>query len=357
MQVYPGAKAPREYRPPESVFAADSLASLASIPVTFGHPKDGVAPHNARALSIGHVTDGTPEAHVKLDGSPHEWLKTTVVITDGHAQDEIAALAAAEVSCGYSCELDFTPGVDPATGEAYDAVQKNIVYNHLALLPRGDKARAGADARIRLDNKDPMKVIKIDGKEYEFGSDAHIAKLESDHKAAMEAANARADKAEAERDTAVERADAAEKQLTDDAIDTRVLARFELLQRAAKLLPAGYNTAGKTDAQIRSDAVAAKLGATKIQGKNAAYIEARFDSLTDGEQPAQYHNPAAAPAPAPRADAASHRPLFTGPGLPFSHLANEQQRVDAQRAVLRNDEDFRAKLAKKLAGGNDAGEE
>ena len=326
------------------------------MPVTWRHPASGVDPGNYRDLQIGHVTDKAPEVHVRLDGSDQEWLKTDLVIGDGEALQQIDAAGDLEVSCGYSCVLEMTPGVAP-NGEHYDAIQRGIMFNHVAILPRGERARAGAEAKLRLDNKDDMKIIKIDGQEYEFGSDRHIAKLESDHKAALEAANARADKAEAERDTAAERADAAEKQLTNDAIDARVLARFELLQRAAKLLPAGYNTAGKTDAQIRSDAVAAKLGATKIQGKNAAYIEARFDSLTDGEQPAQYHNPAAAPAPTPRADAAPHRPLFTGPGLPFSHLANEQQRVDAQRAVLRNDEDFRAKLAKKLAGGNDAGEE
>ena len=31
----------REYRPPEEVFAAESLESFAGKPVTVGHPKDG----------------------------------------------------------------------------------------------------------------------------------------------------------------------------------------------------------------------------------------------------------------------------------------------------------------------------
>lgn len=34
----------REYRPPEEVFAADRLATLASVPVTVGHPPRGVHP-------------------------------------------------------------------------------------------------------------------------------------------------------------------------------------------------------------------------------------------------------------------------------------------------------------------------
>ena len=42
---------------------------------------------------------------------------------------------------------------------------------------------------------------------------------------------------------------------------------------------------------LLTDAVAEKIGADKLVGKSEAYIEARFDSLTDGDAPAQFHKP------------------------------------------------------------------
>lgn len=286
----------KEYRPPEEVFSDASLSSLASVPVTMGHPQEGVSPRNARMHGIGHVTDMKPETRVKVDGSPHEWVRTTLIVGDGEALSDLESRADAEdpveVSCGYSCTLEMTAGVDPVTGEHYDAIQRGIEFNHVAILPRGTKARAGADAKLRLDNKDHMKVIVIDGVEYEVGGEKHLAKLDADHKAALTAANDRADALQAKLDAASARADGLAAQVTQDALDARVEARLLLLQRAAKLLPGTYETQGKTDAQVRADAVSAALGADKIAGKSEAYIEARFDGLCDADAPAQYHNPA-----------------------------------------------------------------
>ena len=49
-----------------------------------------------------------------------------------------------ELSGGYACDLAIEDGTTPA-GEAYQAVQRNIRGNHVALV---DHARAGPDARI-----------------------------------------------------------------------------------------------------------------------------------------------------------------------------------------------------------------
>lgn len=314
----------REYRPEDEVFAADSLASLGSVPVTLNHPSESVTPENVRDYQIGHVSDTPPEARVKVDGSDELWLRAPLVISDGKVLAEIDhSDAAPEVSCGYSCELDFTPGVHPVTGEKYDAVQRNIRFNHVAILDRNTKARAGAEARLRLDGQ-AMK-IKIDGVEFEYGSEAHISKLDADHKSALKTATDRADKAEAQRDSEKERADKAEKAASVEAIDAKVEARFNLLKTASKFLPAGYETSGKSDAQIRSDAVSAKLGADKIAGKSEVYIEARFDSLSDAvvADVAVFHAPKAGEV---KADAAS-------------------------ATNLDNDENFSAHLAKLAAGG------
>lgn len=51
-----------------------------------------------------------------------------------------------ELSLGYSLDLDETPGV--WNGQPYDAIQRNIRINHLALV---EKARAGEQARLNID--------------------------------------------------------------------------------------------------------------------------------------------------------------------------------------------------------------
>jgi len=54
-----------EYRPPEEVFAADSLATLRAAPVTDGHPSEMVRADSWTALARGHV-DGAPVSEGSL---------------------------------------------------------------------------------------------------------------------------------------------------------------------------------------------------------------------------------------------------------------------------------------------------
>ena len=63
-----------------------------------------------------------------------------------------------ELSCGYNLRLDETPGV--WEGQPYDAIQRDIEINHLALV---DKARAGEQARLNIDGQghDCMKGEKL----------------------------------------------------------------------------------------------------------------------------------------------------------------------------------------------------
>jgi hypothetical protein len=134
----------REFRPPEEVFSETSLGSVSGIPVTSDHPAGGVTPTSWRALSIGHVE--TPHK----DG---EWISAPVVVADQSAIDQISqsreAGEAVELSCGYLVDTDPTPG--EYEGERYDVVQRNIRYNHLAILPRG-KAPRVSGAELRLDS-------------------------------------------------------------------------------------------------------------------------------------------------------------------------------------------------------------
>ena len=60
-----------------------------------------------------------------------------------------------ELSLGYNLDLEETPGV--WNGQQYDAIQRNIRINHLALV---QEARAGERARLNIDSRDVSKQTK-----------------------------------------------------------------------------------------------------------------------------------------------------------------------------------------------------
>lgn len=139
----------RELRPEAEVFRADSLASLALAPVTDLHPSEMVGPSNARQFAVGVC------AAPRRDGN---FVAAELTIQPADVIAKVDAGERAEISCGYSCDLDETPGV--YQGQHYDAIQRNIQYNHVALGPRG-WGRAGADVCMRLDSKDvgPVPLV------------------------------------------------------------------------------------------------------------------------------------------------------------------------------------------------------
>lgn len=130
----------RELRLPEDVFEAASMASFAMLPVTNSHPPGLLTAMDARQFQIGSVGENI---------RPHEgeWVAAPMMITDQEAIKYINA-GRQQLSCGYSCELEEVAGTHPVYGP-YDARQTKIRGNHIALV---DEARAGADARIRLDD-------------------------------------------------------------------------------------------------------------------------------------------------------------------------------------------------------------
>lgn len=323
MQTYTDEKGRtvREYRPPESVFAADSLDTLGSIPVTVGHPPAGVSPQNYRQLSVGHVSDA-PSAR-RSDG-PVEWLDTAVVVNDAETLRKVESGELAEVSMGYVADVVPESGVSPS-GEHYDAVQRNIRFNHLALLKDGH-ARAGRGARLRLDGNQeptpmlmrhddntsaaatPKQLVKVDGIDVEKGSDTHIALLERN----VTAQTKRADDATTALTAAQTlngeqkaKLDAAEAKLA--GLDVNKLVQDELAFRQ-EMLPAlpkvdangkakPYDFTGKSRDAVRADAVgpavmaeAAKLGSdAERSGYVAAHLKMKLDSA--GKAPPPLHTP------------------------------------------------------------------
>lgn len=128
----------REYRPPQEVFDAKYLGSLAGIPLTNQHPSTLLTSETATEYAVGAVSNAR-----RLDAN---WVGAVMTVWDESAKRAIKA-GRAQLSVGYSAEVYEEPG--EVNGERYDCIQRNIVANHLALC---DSARAGSEARVRLDD-------------------------------------------------------------------------------------------------------------------------------------------------------------------------------------------------------------
>jgi hypothetical protein len=299
----------REYRSPEEVFRADSVESFGQLPVTIEHPPvpGGLLdPSNTHQFQVGAV------GNLQRVGNR---MKGSIVVTDAKAQTELESGRKREISFGYVCDLDMTPGVSPE-GESYDAVQRNIIGNHCAITKM---ARGGSDLRVRMDSADAEMIsseeikipgenpapgetmstrkVKLDGMDVEVpvavadAIDSAKARLDS----ALAAQKADHDKAitEAKGETAkaVARADAAEAKIKTmsgelAAAPAKALAaakaRADLETTARGVLGSGakFDAAdGKPmdDATIKA-AVVLKLSGDDMTGKDPVYVAARFDS-------------------------------------------------------------------------------
>jgi hypothetical protein len=294
----------REYRPADEVFKADSLRTLEDAPVTDLHPSVMVDASNHGTLSRGHARDA------RQDG---KFVAAGVIVQDASLVALVEKGDRKEISCGYRCRVDMTPGISPE-GEKYDAVQRDITYNHVALLPAGT-GRAGREVALRLDAayEDStsereitiVKTIRIDGKDYVLGKRRAPAKLGEDSQKAITAANARADKAEADAATAVARADKADAALAAavarvDELEkpVREAARKDLETRAAKVLGADYKFDGVSDEQVKA-AVADKAleapAAEKTDSNGAARVSAVASTTTVAGAQKTFTVPAFAP--------------------------------------------------------------
>lgn len=132
----------REYRPESEAFHPDSLKSLEDAVVTVGHPlNEMVSPATSSRYGVGHV-----RGPGRRDG---RFVLSELAVLDAKAIGAIDARELSDISSGYTCRLEQGPGTTP-DGERYDAIQRDVRYNHVALLPAG-AGRAGRDVSLRLD--------------------------------------------------------------------------------------------------------------------------------------------------------------------------------------------------------------
>lgn len=260
LYMQPDGTVRREYRPPSEVFNEDSLVTLRGAPATIGHP-GLVNPDTWGNVTVGHVADD-----VKASG---RFVDSRVRVQRGDALKKVESKELVELSCGYVCDMDPTPGVTPQ-GEKYDAVQRNIRYNHVALLPRGG-GRAGEDVKLRMDGTD------ITGSAYAIDMELADALKEIEKlQGQLAAATARADAA-----------DAAAKQATELDIDALVQDRLNLVQDAQVVLGTDYDASGKKRSEVLGETVAKAYPNLKLDGKSEEYLEGLFLGAVDAARKGQ----------------------------------------------------------------------
>jgi hypothetical protein len=166
------------YRPAEELQDPDTIASFKLVPwvdehVMLGSSAEGLTPAEQKGVQ------GVIGEEIFFDG---EYLKANIKVFS----DKLAKLienGKKELSIGYRCLYEMTAGV--YNGERYDAIQRKIRGNHLALVEQG---RAGPDVavldhfKIAFDAKEFHKMEKEEMKEM----DKEEMSLEACHKMIME---------------------------------------------------------------------------------------------------------------------------------------------------------------------------
>lgn len=274
-----------ELRHPDDVLEAESLESLKQIPITVDHPTVLVDSTNAKNLSVG-LTGET----VKVDG---ENIETAITIT---ALDGINAVdnGKEELSLGYTLDLEEEEGI--YNGQPYTHRQKNIRYNHLAIVERG---RAGANARLNFDSfecgmivdenitheRENMVKINIDNVDVEVDEavkkayDSLNARLDAEIKSKSDIQK-EIDSLKAKLDEKEEELKKAKEINSDSAISEKAKARVELIAKAGKVV----NIDGLydlSDRDIKLSVIKSRYDSLDLTDKSDDYVSARFDAICE----------------------------------------------------------------------------
>jgi hypothetical protein len=303
----------RELRTPDEVFSARALDSFAHAPLTVEHPPGLVTPETWKQVTVGHVA-----GPAQKDG---KFVGAELHIQDKATIDRIERGELVELSCGYQCRLDMTPGTHPEFGE-YDAKQTDIFGNHVAMGPK-NWGRAGPDVKMHVDSAGEHVSVGSYVPRMSAGAKPK-PKTRTDGRAAVrtpEPANdetredeldeeeieeepeptprprarpgARVDRLEGEneqlrRENERLRADkdkrtTAQREAEEQArIDARVNARVDLIAKVAPILteegkPA-FRGDGLTEDEIRRKTLAVLEPDLKLDGRSADYVIGVFDS-------------------------------------------------------------------------------
>lgn len=295
----------REFRPASEVFKPDSLASYQGKPITLGHVFVNV--DNAKQVVVGSVSGSA----MRQDSN----VVVPLTVYDKESIEKAKSGLAGELSVGYSTVDVESPGwgsnetgeykLDgeydsqddiPSDWARFDALQTNIIVNHVAMVYKG---RAGV-AKLNMDaeqenpytdsvdsTKEDVKEmvkIKLDGAtEFEIAPEvaAHIEAIKKDGVDAKD----KADALEAERDALKAKV---------DGIDAEIEKAVKAAKADAEALAALVTVA--TEAGVKADGLDAKgikvayvkeVSGLDVADKSDAYIDAAFDIAKDSDKMAE----------------------------------------------------------------------
>ncbi|MHC4866836.1 MAG: DUF2213 domain-containing protein [Planctomycetota bacterium] len=296
----------RELRHPDEVFKNDSLATLGGATVTNLHPSEMLSPHNYKQYTVGDVSE-----RIKHDD---RFVTGSITIKEDSMIQAIGKGDRKELSPGYRCTLDNTPG--EYNGEKYDAIQRNIIYNHVGIGPPG-WGRSGSDVALRLDGDDaasyspavnkppdgdkqrekPKMKIHIDGIEYEAGSQSAVDAWNKHHAAIV----AERDALQTKLDQAEGRATAADNKVKEvttkldeatnlERLDALVEQKVELVAKGREIIGKDADLVGKTPRQIK-EAILTKLDEkAKFDGMSDDHVDGAYTYAIANHTPDTQHN-------------------------------------------------------------------
>lgn len=308
-----------EAKLPEEILSDSTVSSANSKPVTDGH-YGLVTKDNSHDLMKGFTASN---GHVEGN-----MLYNDITITDPNLISQIKNGSKRELSIGFETQMDPTSGT--YNGAKYDAVQRNIRINHVAVVPKG---RAGHEVRLIGDSAEAVeqvepseekgnqmetRVVRADGQNITVAADdvEKITKLDADNSAkAKQIADLNAKikalqdekaKIEGNADESAKKADAAEAkvasleddkkklqaevdQLKGDAFDKRL----ELIDQVKDFVgDSAYDYHGKSDRDMKIDAVKAVRGdAIDFKDKSDEFVDAAFQLLEKPKQVSGYAGP------------------------------------------------------------------
>lgn len=316
-----------EAKLPEEILSDATVSSANSKPVTDGH-------HGLVTKDNSHdLLKGFTASNGHVEGN---MLYNDITITDPNLISQIKSGDKRELSIGFETQMDPTSGT--YNGTKYDAVQRNIRINHVAVVPKG---RAGHEVRLIGDSAEAVeqvepseekgnqmetRVVRADGQNITVAADdvEKITKLDADNSAKAKQIvdlDAQIKKLQSEKaqlqgdaDTSAKKADEAQAKADSLEADNKKLQeefdkykadgvdkKLELIDKVKSFVGDEYDYHGKSDRDMKIDAVKAIKGdSVDFTDKSDTYVQAAFDMLEKPKQVSGY----AGPEPETKGDAA-----------------------------------------------------
>lgn len=272
----------KELRHPNEIFKKDSLSTLKGIPITIDHPKELLNSTNVKSYAVGYTGDT-----IEIDGQN---VIVSLTITNQDAIDVIRQ-GKKELSLGYTLNLESEKG--SYNQDSYEYQQKDVSYNHLAIVDRG---RAGAQARLNFDQLCYNKVenegknmkfekISFDGLDFEIDPN----QKENFEKKESELKSLRLDKKDYQKkiDILQARCDQLELDLKkakefdfDAKVKNEAQKRVEILNKAKKVSNLDH-LENLSNFEIKKTVLKNQYENLDLSNKSQDYIDARFDALVD----------------------------------------------------------------------------